>query len=166
MYIWPVFVAHTISYTWPSLAPAPRILDPFLHPSIDEGKIGRVRNPSWEMKTIWIKLLQNKVSIEHCPTWRALVLLWKEVTLSLFSPLFPTPYLAESSCESCALCRTQHAWQSMWGVIWTQTALGFLPSRDIGQKYPVWGQRRVRQYKTVTELPSCQGVEKGMLQCA
>lgn len=154
-------VAHTISPTLPSLTPAPRILDSSLHNSIDEGNIGTARTPSWEMKTglnyCRIKRVLNTVQHKE---------LWKEVTLSLFSPPFPTASPTESSHDSCTLWRTQHAWQSMGGVIWTQTVLGFLPSRDGGQRHPFWGWRGGCQCKAVTELPSCQGAERGMLQWA
>lgn len=101
----------------PSLSPATGILSSFQHTSIDEGNIGAARMPSSEMK-IWIKLLQDKVDIEHCPMPRVLVLPWKWVTLPPFSPLFPIAFLIERAAMNAALCAgSSTAWQKMQGVI-------------------------------------------------
>lgn len=144
-------MAHTISSILPFLAPAPRIFDSFLHTSTDEGNIGTARTPSWEMKTglNYCRIKQVLNTVQHKD-------LWKEVTF-LFSPPFPTAYLTESSPDSCALCRTQRAWQSMWGVIWRQTVLGFLPSGDTDQRHPFGdGEQAVSAKPSL----SCQAVKE------
>lgn len=82
--------------------------------------------------------------------------LWKEL-LSLFSPPFPTAFPTESSHDSCALWRTQRAWQSMRGVIRTQTALGFFPLGTEVKGIPSRGREEAVSAK---QSLSCQAVKE------
>ena len=143
----------------PSLSPAPGILHSFLQNSIDEGNIGAARTPSWAMKT-GIKLLQDKVDIEHWSMPRVVVLQWKWVMLPPYSPLFPIAFLIESSHECCALCWTQHCLgeHARCDLNTDSTGIGFLwghspkvPSLEIENNLSVqnshWAAKLSRSWK-------------------
>lgn len=146
---------------------SPRNFVFLLHISIDEENIGAARAPSSEMKT-GIKLLQDKVEIEHCQTPRVLFLLWKWIMLSPFSSLFPITFLIESNHERCTLCQTQSCLAEHAKCDLNTDSTGIASLWGHRPKGTQFGDKEKKSVSTKQPL-SCQAVKElkqRCLQCA
>lgn len=134
----------------------------FVFLSIHQDRRREHRISSWQLKT-GIKLLQDKVDAEHCPSPRVLACNGSGQCYLHSFFFFPIAFLIEDSCECGALCWTQHRLTEMrsehrqhWNCF------------PLGTWAEVPSLRTVKSVNTKQPL-SCQAVKelrRECLQCA